>query len=55
VEVLRGQFGPAFATLPEFDFEFVQSEGALIPKQRGLIIADHQKWNLFLEPGRAWQ
>ncbi len=23
--------------------------------QRGLIIADHPKWNIILEPGRVWQ
>jgi len=41
--------------LPEFDFEFVQSEGYLIPVQRGLIITDHPHWNYILEPGRVWQ
>ena len=40
--------------LPEFDFEFVQQEGHLIPVQRGLIITDHPIWNLHLEPGRVW-
>lgn len=54
-QALRGELGPDYAYLPEFDFEFVQSDGYLIPKQRGLIIADHPQWNLILEPGRAWQ
>lgn len=40
--------------LPEFDFEFVQHEGHLIPVQRGLIIADHPYWNYILGPGRVW-
>ncbi len=55
IEVLRGELGPEFRSLPEFDFKFVQSDGYLIPVQRGLIIADHPVWNLILEPGRAWQ
>ncbi|MGD8753691.1 MAG: hypothetical protein PVG14_19840, partial [Anaerolineales bacterium] len=46
---------PEVSHLPEFDFEFVQSEGYLIPVQRGLIITDHPYWNYFLEPGRVWQ
>lgn len=54
-EVLHGEPGPAYAYLPEFDFEFVQSEGYLVPVQRGVIIADHPVWNYILEPGRAWQ
>ena len=42
--------------LPEFDFEFVQSDdGYLIPVQRGLFIADHPYWNYILGPGRVWQ
>jgi len=41
--------------LPDFDFEFVQSDGHLIPTQRGLIITDHPYWNYILEPGRVWQ
>ncbi len=55
LQVLRGELGPEYAYLPEFDFEFVQSDGALIPIQRGLIIAEHPRWNLLLEPGRVWQ
>lgn len=56
--VLRG--GPdqeaEVSHLPEFDFEFVQSEdGYLIPAQRGLIITDHPYWNYIIEPGRVWQ
>ena len=41
--------------LPEFDFEFVQSDSYLIPVQRGLIITEHPFWNIILEPGRVWQ
>ncbi len=41
--------------LPPFDYEFVQSQGYLIPVQRGLIITDHPFWNYILEPGRVWQ
>ncbi|MDJ0766325.1 MAG: serine hydrolase domain-containing protein [Myxococcota bacterium] len=46
---------PEESHLPEFDFEFVQSAGYLIPKVRGLIIADHVYWNIIIGPGRAWQ
>ena len=55
IELLRGELGPEYASLPEFDFEFVQSDGALIPARRGLIIADHPGWDMILEPGRVWQ
>ncbi len=55
MEMLRGELDPDYAYLPEFDFEFVQHNGYLIPVRRGLIIADHPLWNLHLEPGRAWQ
>jgi CubicO group peptidase (beta-lactamase class C family) len=55
IQALRGELEPEYAYLPEFDFEFVQSDGYLIPVQRGLIIADHPQWNIILEPGRAWQ
>ena len=55
MEVLRGELGAEYGYLPEFDFEFVQSDGYLVPVQRGLIIADHPVWNIILEPGRAWQ
>ncbi|MBN2549831.1 MAG: hypothetical protein JXB15_11775 [Anaerolineales bacterium] len=54
-QVLRGEPEPYEADLPEFDFEFVQNQGYLIPVRRGLIIADHPMWNIILEPGRAWQ
>jgi CubicO group peptidase (beta-lactamase class C family) len=40
--------------LPEFDFEFVQTDGYLVPVRRGLIITAHDQWNYFLEPGRVW-
>ena len=46
---------PEAGHLPPFDFEFVQSEGYLIPVQRGLIITGHPYWNYILEPGRVWQ
>ncbi|MBC8504996.1 MAG: hypothetical protein ISR58_14245 [Anaerolineales bacterium] len=46
---------PEVSHLPEFDFEFVQQDGYLIPVQRGLIITDHPQWNYFIEPGRVWQ
>jgi len=55
--VLRGdgEQEPEVSHLPEFDFEFVQNDGYLIPLQRGLIIADHPYWNYILEPGRVWK
>ena len=55
IQVLRGEMEPEYTYLPEFDFEFVQNNGYLIPVQRGLIIADHPLWNLILEPGRVWR
>ena len=55
IEMLRGELEDGLSYLPEFDFGFVQSEGYLIPVQRGLIIADHPLWNIHLEPGRVWQ
>ncbi len=55
IQVLRGELGPEYTYLPEFNFEFVQSDGYLIPVQRGLVIADHPVWNYIFEPGRAWQ
>jgi CubicO group peptidase (beta-lactamase class C family) len=55
MQTLRGELEPEYACLPEFDFEFVQSNGYLIPVQRGLIITSHPQWNLILEPGRVWQ
>lgn len=54
IKVLRGKLESEYASLPEFDFEFVQENGYLIPVRRGLIIADHSTWNIILEPGRAW-
>jgi len=54
IQVLRGELGPEYAYLPEFDFEFVQDNGYLIPVQRGFIVADHPIWNIILEPGRVW-
>ncbi len=56
--VLRGDPDQAAEVphLPEFDFEFVQSDdGYLIPVQRGMIIADHPYWNYILGPGHVWQ
>jgi CubicO group peptidase (beta-lactamase class C family) len=55
MQLLRGELEPVAAHLPEFDFEFVQQEGYLIPKQRGVIITAHPFWNYILEPGRVWQ
>jgi hypothetical protein len=55
IQVLRGELEPEMSYLPEFDFEFVQVDGYLVPLRRGLIIADHPLWNYILEPGRAWQ
>jgi hypothetical protein len=55
IKILCGELEPEFSWLPEFDFEFVQSDGYLIPVERGLIIANHPQWNYILEPGRVWQ
>jgi len=55
INVLRGELEPEYTSLPEFDFEFVQDNGYLIPVRRGNLIADHPIWNIILEPGRVWQ
>jgi hypothetical protein len=55
INVLRGELEPEYRSLPEFDFEFVQDNGYLIPVRRGNLIADHPIWNIILEPGRVWQ
>ncbi len=56
MENIRGELEPTFGYLPEFDYEFVQTDdGYLVPVRRGLIVADHPYWNLHLEPGRVWQ
>lgn len=57
MKVIRGNpdLDPDVAHLPEFDFEFVQSDNYLIPVHRGLIIAEHPNWNYILEPGRVWK
>lgn len=54
IEILRGELGPEYTSLPEFDFEFVQEDGWLIPVRRGNLITDHPIWNIILEPGRVW-
>lgn len=41
-------------SLPEFDFEFVQTGSHIIPKTRGLYVTGHGDWNYILEPGRVW-
>jgi len=53
IERLRGGSDTS-PYLPEFDFEFVQQDGYLVPVRRALIITDHDQWNYFLEPGRVW-
>jgi hypothetical protein len=42
------------ATLPTFDFVFVEDGEALIPVQRGPIASDHPAWEWVLETGRVW-
>jgi hypothetical protein len=57
IELIKGDLDsePKAHHIPEFNFQFVQSGGYLIPVQRGLIITDHPYWNYFLEPGRVWK
>jgi hypothetical protein len=55
MRVRKGDRDAETIHLPEFDFEFVQQEGYLIPVQRGLIIVEHPDLNYFIEPGRVWQ
>ncbi len=58
--VLVDRYGDAVANagaaahLPSFDFDFVQSDGALIPVRRGSIANDHPEWEFILEPGSVW-
>ncbi len=57
IEVVRGDpdVEPDLPHLPEFNFAFVQSDGTLIPTQRGLIVTEHSTWNYIIEPGHVWQ
>ena len=55
IQFLRGELGPEYTSLPEFDFAFVQENGWLVPVRRGNLITDHPGWNIILEPGRVWQ
>lgn len=56
---LKDQYGEAheFAgtarRLPPFDFDFVQSHGALILIRRGAIAGAHPLWEFILEPGKV--
>ena len=59
-EVLKDQYSDATANdkaaqhLPAFDFQFVQSDGVLIPARRGAIPSANPEWEFILEPGRVW-
>jgi len=44
----------ARATLPAFDFEFVQDGDDLIPTRRAPVISGHSEWDWILGPGRVW-
>lgn len=60
MKVHRDDFGIAALSqgavghLPDFDFEFVQSDATLIPVVRGSIQSKHPNWEYILEPGRVW-
>jgi hypothetical protein len=41
--------------LPEFSFQFVQSESYLVPAVQGLVITGSPAWNYILGPGRVWR
>ena len=45
----------ARATLPAFDFAFVQEGSALVPLQRGPVAATHSEWEWAPGPGRLWR
>ncbi len=45
----------AWAVPPAFDFGFVQSDGHLIPVERGIVAGDGDWWDWIVGPGRAWQ
>ena len=56
LEVIRGdsEVDPDTASLPGFDFLFVQAGNEIVPTERGLVITDHPVWNYHLEPGDVW-
>lgn len=45
----------ARATLPAFDFAFVQEGSALVPLQRAPVPAAHPEWEWVPGPGRLWR
>ncbi|WP_116368107.1 serine hydrolase [Parahaliea mediterranea] len=59
--VLRDDHGlasqPALAldSLPLLDATYLQVDGDLVPRQRGLVTTGHPHWDWLLEPGRVWQ
>jgi Beta-lactamase len=41
--------------LPPFRYQFVQSDGYLIPAEQGLAITGSPSWNYIIGPGRVWR
>jgi hypothetical protein len=41
--------------LPDFAFDLVQIDQALVPVRRGAIPGKHPYWEFILEPGRVWR
>lgn len=52
---VTGAADSAHKHLPEFAFEFVQVEEALVPVARGAIPGAHPYWEIMLGTGRVWQ
>ncbi len=50
---LKGQYQDP-ATLPPFDFQFVQHGSHVIPVTRQLVHTGHTTWEWLLLPGRVW-
>lgn len=61
MKILRDETGDtaadlvARATLPPFDFAFVQDGTDLVPVRRGVVVGDHPAWDWVVEPGRIWR
>jgi hypothetical protein len=48
------EIGEPVRHLPEFEFDFVQRGGDLVPLQRGVLRRRHPYWEIILQPGRVW-
>lgn len=51
---LVAKIGDAIRHMPEFDFQFAQRAGDIVPLRRGVIRRQHPYWEIVLQPGQAW-